>query len=383
MSTLNLFEPAPLSSLEPEKPAQPKSAALAFLISLVLPGSGQMYAGRRSAAAWTMVFFFGSAFLATSLLTRPRNLLGDTGLGVAVALYPFAFLDAYFSVLEYNAGISTYLIGSNPRIAGILNFLTNGIGYFYLGERAKGIIMFIGLGLIVHQGLARAFPNSGGVTLAWLIVQTALAFDAYRLARKQLLNSFPQLEGHSWKAAASGQLSPAVPITLALVLCTPIVGLSTLGLLMKGAGSIEGGDTAIVPDGVRYTNRAYGMTVTFPAGWSVEAKGGELRAAAAEGNCSVLLLREAQMISPTRYQRMVEEQISRKEGFSVHDHGSSTLDGRPAVAMRVSVGTHVEEQIITARSGFSLYSLITVARDDADTCPTDLTRAAASLHFSR
>ena len=167
MSTLNLFEPGPLSSLEPDKPAEPKSAAVAFLISLVLPGSGQIYAGRRTAGVWTMLFFFLSLLMVTSLLAKPHNPVGDMGLGMALALYPFAFLDAYFSVLEYNAGISTYLIGSNPRIAVILNFLPSGIGYFYLGERAKGLLMFVGLGVFLRQGLMRAFPNSGSPRFGW------------------------------------------------------------------------------------------------------------------------------------------------------------------------------------------------------------------------
>lgn len=152
--------------------------------------------------------------------------------------------------------------------------------------------------------------------------------------------------------------------------------------MMKGAGGLEGGSTAIVPDGVRYENPAHGLTITLPSRWSVETKDSQLSAHAPESNCSLLILRQASLVSPSRYQNSVEEQISRKQGFSVHDHGTGTLDGRPAVTMRVSVGTAVEEKLVTARTGFTLYTVITVARDDADTCRADLDRAVSSLHFT-
>jgi hypothetical protein len=43
-----------------------------------------------------------------------------------------------------NAGIDIHVDVQNPRVAAVLNFLTNGFGYFYLrGERIKGFTVFI------------------------------------------------------------------------------------------------------------------------------------------------------------------------------------------------------------------------------------------------
>ncbi|HEX4036824.1 MAG TPA: hypothetical protein VHX37_02095 [Acidobacteriaceae bacterium] len=212
MSPLILSDPAPLSQYQPEKPPQPKNAALAFVLSLVVPGSGQIYSGRETAGAVTLAFFAAGAAASFTLRAHPQNNIGDTGLGVAISLYIFAFLDAYFSTLEYNAGMASFMIGGNPRIAAILNFLTNGFGYFYLGERAKGLAMFVGLGLILRTGLIHFFPGSYLLTIIWLLVQSALAFDAYRLARRQFITTFPEMEGHSWRAATAGQLGPILPL---------------------------------------------------------------------------------------------------------------------------------------------------------------------------
>ena len=381
MSTLNLSDPAPLSLYQPQQPAKPKSAALAFVLSLVVPGSGQIYSGRETAGAVTLAFFAAGAVATLSLRGHPGNGLGDTGLGVAISLYIFAFLDAYFSTLEYNAGISSFMIGGNPRIACILNFLTNGFGYFYLGERAKGVAMFVGLGVILRTGLFHFFPGSSVLTVVWLVVQSALAFDAYRLARRQLLTSFPEMEGHSWKA--HGQLGPILPVALAIVLCIPLVGLSLLGLVGKAAAGIYGGATSVVPEGVRYVNPAYGLRITLPPQWSTTVKNGQLSATGPDGGCRILLLREFLLYSPERYQKNIDDQLSHKEGWSVYGHRQATLDGRRAAAMSVSLGPSVTEQMVTARTGLTVYSLITVARDDSDGCPAQLASVQKGLHFTR
>jgi len=368
LSTLNLSDPAPLSAYQPQPPEKPKNAALAFVLSLVLPGAGQLYAKRETAGSVTLLFFVGAVGLSATLLAQPPNPLGYTGLGVAVPLYIFAFLDAYFSALEYNAGLSSFMIGGNPRIAAILNFLTNGIGYFYLGERGKGLAMFLGLGIFVHGLLSRVFPNSGVVILLWLALQSFLAYDAYRIARRQLVSSFPEMEGHSWKAAATGQMGPVLPVALALILCIPLTGLVSIGVFAKGAAGIAGGETVVVPEGVKYLNATYGLSVTLPDHWTAEAKNGALSATNGEGDCRILLLREFMLLSPQHYQRNIDAQLSKKVGFSIYDHRESTLDGRAAAAMTVSIGSSVTEQMITARTGLTVYSLILTARGEPEGC---------------
>jgi len=386
LNTLNLSAPnaseaAPLSAYQPQQPEKPKKASLALVLSLIMPGTGQIYAGRETAGAVTLAFFWLGVLLCGALLSQPGSAIGGTGLLMAASLYIFAFLDAYFSTLEYNAGIASFMIGGNPRIAGILNFLTNGFGYFYLGERAKGVWMFVGLGVVGHGILGHYFGNSTAFLLGWVGLQSLLAFDAYRLARRQLIASFPEFEGHSWKAA--GQLPPVLPVALAIVLVLPLVGLLLLGSFVKGGSGIRGGTTVVVPQGVEYVNAAYGLKMTMPPGWTADLKQGEIHGQSAEGNCRVLLLRETSLLSPERYQRNVDAQVSRKEAFSVYDHRHAALDGRRAAAMTIGVGPSVTEQMITARTGLTLYSLIEVGRDDAEGCPAELKGIEGSLQFAR
>jgi hypothetical protein len=55
-----------------------------------------------------------------------------------LVLYVFSFLDAYYVAREINAGMDSLVDSNNPRVATTLNLLTNGFGYWYLGERTKG-----------------------------------------------------------------------------------------------------------------------------------------------------------------------------------------------------------------------------------------------------
>src|ERR1700758_5193064 len=110
MPFLGLSEYQTLSPLEPEHPAIPKSAGRAFLISLVLPGIGQVYAKRDTAGWVTCVVFFLSLRVVPVAGQRGQATLSGGAVVVAICLYLFGFLDAYFSALEYNQGISTYLI---------------------------------------------------------------------------------------------------------------------------------------------------------------------------------------------------------------------------------------------------------------------------------
>ncbi len=66
-----------------------------------------------------------------------------------------------------------YAQGKNPTLAGILSFLVIGLGQLYNGDFLKGVVMFIGVGILFvpTAGLAY-FPM-----LAWSIV------DAYRVAK--------------------------------------------------------------------------------------------------------------------------------------------------------------------------------------------------------
>jgi hypothetical protein len=60
---------------------------------------------------------------------------------IALSLYAFAGLDAYATVAEHNIGIDADA-PDNPRVAAILNLMTNGFGYVYLGWKV-GFYTFI------------------------------------------------------------------------------------------------------------------------------------------------------------------------------------------------------------------------------------------------
>jgi hypothetical protein len=125
-----------------------------------------------------------------------RLVLGGV-LRITLFLYIFAFLDAFFTAREMTAGTDAFIVES-PRVAAILNLLTRGFGYFYLGKSTLGFAVFIGLG-VFQQMTMRSMTdkeNAGG-GLCMELVQIGLAADAYRIAgerEKQILatsSSFP------------------------------------------------------------------------------------------------------------------------------------------------------------------------------------------------
>jgi TM2 domain-containing membrane protein YozV len=154
----------------PAEPSRRKSPATALLLSLVLPGSGQLYCGKRSTGVWTMVLFFITA--AVAFFGVP-DLAKAVGFLYTVSIYIFAFLDAGFTACEANEGRDCPPNG-NPRIAATLNLLTSGFGYFYLGERTLGLVVFVGAQVV--RPLLTSY-------LA-IPLQISLAGHAYIICRK-------------------------------------------------------------------------------------------------------------------------------------------------------------------------------------------------------
>jgi hypothetical protein len=122
------------------EPPRHKSPPIALVLSLLLPGAGHLYCGKRSTGVWTMVFFVIA--VAVAVFGQP-NVVKALGLIYAIPIYIFAGLDARFTAREANEG-RDYLPNGNPRIAATLNLLTSGLGYFYLGERTLGLVVFVG-----------------------------------------------------------------------------------------------------------------------------------------------------------------------------------------------------------------------------------------------
>jgi len=110
-----------------------RSAIVALLLSLVLPGAGHLYCGKRGTGLWILALF---ALAVALVLWTPIFIIQP------VAIYIFASVDAFLTTREYNSGRGC-LPGGNPRIAFVLNLLTGGFGYFYLGERKLGMFVFV------------------------------------------------------------------------------------------------------------------------------------------------------------------------------------------------------------------------------------------------
>jgi len=176
-----------------------------------------------------------------------------------------------------------------------------------------------------------------------------------------------------------------LPVAAAVTAALPLAAAVSVGLVGLGASGIDAANavTKVTPTGLSYINHAAGVRALFPPGWKLDAKPREIEAQNPTGSCRVLVLREYQLKSPQGYMNSVDAQISKKEGFSVHDHSAGTLDGRPSAEMVVSVGTTVTEHMACARVRRSLYSLIAIGRDDDFTCPGQLQFIRANLHLGR
>jgi TM2 domain-containing membrane protein YozV len=227
-------------------PTQHKSAGLAFLLSFFLPGVGQLYCGKIGRGVTTLGFWIVAAVV---------RLTGDpSGLGLIVGfvLWVFAFLDAYFTAVEINSGIDDQIDYQNPRVAATLNLLTAGIGYFYLGERAKGIALFIVINALKFGIGSTAGYLRGAVSLLTMTVGIVMAIDAWRTARERVKAAIASPAQPVPVGAKSSRLPAFVPMGLAGLACAVFVGMIVIGtavLAVRGTGRRV--SRALLPNGTR------------------------------------------------------------------------------------------------------------------------------------
>lgn len=200
-----------------------KSAGLAFLLSFFLPGVGQLYCGKIGRGVSTLIFW---AFAA--LLRLAGDALG-VGLVIGFVLWVFAFLDAYFTALEINSGIDDQVDYQNPRVAATLNLLTAGIGYFYLGERAKGLTLFIVINALKFGIGSAAGYLRGVVSLLTITVQIVMAVDAWRTARQRVKASVASIAQPVAADAKASRLPVFVPGGLAALACAAFLVMIVVG----------------------------------------------------------------------------------------------------------------------------------------------------------
>ena len=219
-----------------------KSAGLAWLLSMILPGLGHLYCGLKLRGGLVMGFSVAGMFALVNWIAA--SAAGDpsmgwlTGLAILYlpVLYVFGFLDAYFTAREMNRGIDPTLVDS-PRVACTLNLLTSGFGYFYLGERVKGIAVFVAMSVVqfAFPALLAASPAVASATsIAGLVVGVALAADGYRIGRRSF-NA--QIEGLELVADANpSHLPAAVPLALGGIISVLLALFFLAGIVLTLAG---------------------------------------------------------------------------------------------------------------------------------------------------
>ncbi len=351
-----MFEPQPV----------PRSSLVAFLLSLVLPGAGQIYCGKNSRGLWILAIFLPALALTvyfTLQLGSPDGtayaFLWGILLRITLFLYGFAFLDAFFTAREMTAGTDAF-IAESPRVAAILNLLTRGFGYFYLGQRTLGFSIFFGLMLFQGQ-LAKT--AAGGLFLELILaVMGAHAYGIARQSEKQILATVRLPAGPT---PAKG-LPPAIPIGLAVVLAMAYIALVTVGLLLPDYSHVDQTRARISreAEGVVYRNPAYDIILRVPASWTIknDTPNYILLAVRSDRACSLTLqpIAWSPLVGLSSFKGQLADQFSKAKDLTgeVLDEQPAVLAGLPARDIRVSVtqgGQLVIEHHIIARNGMTLY----------------------------
>lgn len=368
--SLGLDQPSITSASLPETPPAHKSAGLAFLISLLAPGSGQIYCGKVARGGTTLAFFVLSVALTGVGFGLP-DATGEELLGIAmlavVILYVFSFLDAYYVAREINAGIDSLVDSSNPRVATTLNLLTNGFGYWYLGERNKGWVAFIVLGVII-RGASRALGNSPW-SLLLLVIPSAMAVDAYRIAKRQLVEARTSLPHPSIRPAEpETRLPSAIPIALACLLPLGLVGVIVIGLAVPKFDPVDQSHAVVdvQSNPRRYENLTYGVTLLAPNTWDLDQSDKQHLITAKRGaGCQVTLIGQA--AAPFRslgadVNALATDLPSRNKNFrKVGEHSAmlGSLAGEEIQFIATFGQNDVIQRYLLARKGLALYVLVT------------------------
>jgi TM2 domain-containing membrane protein YozV len=144
-------------------------------------------------------------------------------------LWVFGFVDAYMTAGESNRGIEPKSV-DNPRVAAVLNLTTRGFGYFYLGERGKGIALFVILSIVQLFASVLTGRLAALVTVAALAVTIWISVDAYRLARRAFDSQVASMELPPPPQAS--RLPIAVPLAFAGLTVFVHVALIVTGLVI-------------------------------------------------------------------------------------------------------------------------------------------------------
>jgi hypothetical protein len=361
--TLNLltYEPLPASPLvQPEKRRSP---LLALLLSLFFPGLGHLCLRFWRHAAWII----GFELLSLLVIANGNGQLHATAIIAAPSLYLFAIIDAYFSAREWNAGVTGWMIGANPRVTAILNLLTKGFGYFYLGDRTKGIVCFFAIFAV--QAAFLLHTNIWTQVLA-ISLQVAVALDGYRIARERLLAHHPEFrsvpagEGNDTNvvdAANPDSFRPAFAMGFFAFLGTAmLLGYATLmalnGHAVRSNGTLEQG-----PAGLTYLNPQEGIELTVPEGWTESRSEGALAFLQTDG-ANVMVEEKFAMYAVDSMVNETEKNIRGRHPAATFAPFTTKLDGKFASGFDTSFdnsqGVTMHQRILGFRKRLKIFILI-------------------------
>lgn len=390
------LDQSPLALTENVTPAH-KSAGLAFFLSLIVPGAGQMYCGKTGRGGITLALFVAAIGLMTVGFglgeASVSNEITGIAMVMALVLYVFSFLDAYYVAREINAGTDWLVDANNPRVAVTLNLLTNGFGYWYLGEPTKGWITFIVLGLIL-RGLAQALGNSPW-SLLLAVVPCTTALDAYRIARKQIEEARQAAPAAATPPPAVETRLPAtIPVALACVLALGLIGLAALGLVMPNFNPVDQSRSVTNQESnpKSYENPNYGVRFLAPANWEFQSdKQFLVKAETLGGACQVALLGQGSF--PVRSLDTELDALSRdllQNNPNFHGTGKRPAalgnlgEGREAAFVAQVGNQQVIQSYLVARKSMAAYVLITtMASTFTPKCEKDAAWIRENVHIGK
>ena len=370
-------EPVPEALLIP--PAERHNPFLVFALSLLFPGLGHFYV-RLVARGFVIAFFQSVGIL---LITFASGALHLQGFLIVVSIYCFAALDAYFTARERNAGSTYGLHGKNPRVASVLNLITKGFGYFYLGDRVKGILCFLGIGTLQ---IVFAKSSSTWASIAGITVQIAIAVDVYRVARDRREQANPPELRSLIEQANYSPVPSWVPVAfVSLLAASAVFCFFALNILntryITAGGSFDNG-----PGGLIYTNPQQHLQFSTPAGWEpgrvpnalVEVSGRPFG-----DYCSLLIYDRYSSFSSVSVVKSLRMDMLKRHPAAYILSPRISIDGRDpetfSASFKNAEGADITQIFIVVRRRLNLFTFIETSSDLG--CHRDFAAIESSLKF--
>ncbi len=354
----------PASAIAPPPIQEQRKPGVAFALSLLYPGLGHFYCGKQKHGILIAAFFTACVAVVCAVNPAESAMFWGIALRAAIVLYGFGFFDAYYTAREINSGIAPYIVGNNPRVAAMLNLLTAGFGYFYLGSKTKGIIWFLITRAVFMSGIASKSNVVGVVMEGALIV---VAIDAFRIARKQLRETFPA-EAIDHMEPPSRGLTPLVPLAIGCLLALNYFAIVFLGLMLP---HYETGDTTELrvtgtANGSNIEHPRYHVKMPVPEGWhlTVGSKSFIVAASHAEFGCQVGLnmVPNLPLQGPRQLAHQTGEMIAhRNPTYQLLSEGPASMGGNQAYAMNFQVKygeVPVVQKIVFLQHRLTSYSFV-------------------------